>query len=252
MFAWVHFYAPHVSSDESKTPEGRRADYRRQTRRTDKQIGRVLNTIKKLKYYDDSLIVFFSDHGEALGELGFLGHHVYLNEFLTDIPLVVRVPGAEPRRDQRAATIADIAPTVLQWLGLPRRRTDAASLLLPAPRDAKRSVVSEAFPLRGSALFDLARTRITSIRALEKRVATVRTSAQDYSPKVAIATARYRLIVDRDTGAEELYDRELDPHEQHNLADDDLAVHEQLKRELAAWAVRESESIYCAVLEANK
>jgi arylsulfatase A-like enzyme len=251
VFAWLHYYEPHLPP-ETKTPAARQEMYREQLRYTDLQLGRLLRALDKLDYYQDSLVLLFSDHGEALGEFGFIGHHVYLNHFLTDIPLLMRVPGQQARRDARIASVADIAPTIQQWLGLPMRRTDARSLLEPAPPNDTRYVVSEAFPLRGSALFSLARTRITSVRALEKRVATVRTSAVDYSPKVAITTARYRLIVDRDSGAEQLYDREHDPEEKHNLADEGLPVHALLKRELAAWAVGQSESIYCAVTTARR
>ena len=71
---------------------------------------------------DNTLIVVFGDHGEAFGEHpGNFAHTFFINEENVRIPLVIAAPGAirEPVRLSRLASVVDIAPTILDLLGLP-------------------------------------------------------------------------------------------------------------------------------------
>ena len=40
----------------------------------DSEFGKILSLLRKNKLYDDSMIIFLADHGEALGEHGIMGH----------------------------------------------------------------------------------------------------------------------------------------------------------------------------------
>lgn len=90
---------------------------------TDKWIGVLLDRMKKLGLYDNTLIVFLSDHGEPLGN-GEHGHGLMRKcrpwpyEELVHIPLIVRSPGAEPGRNSSFVQTPDFAPTVLDYLGV--------------------------------------------------------------------------------------------------------------------------------------
>lgn len=59
---------------------------------TDYHIGRFLDGLKRQGLYDDTLIVFFSDHGEEFFEHGSFGHIWRLYEESIQVPLLVKLP----------------------------------------------------------------------------------------------------------------------------------------------------------------
>lgn len=208
--------------------------------------------LRSMDYLNDSLIVLFSDHGEALGEFGYFGHHVYLNHFATDVPLIVHAPGVKPARVSQLALLSDISATVLAWLNLPNDARDARDLLTLRDDHAERYGVSEAFPVRGRTLYDVARSPIRSTAELSERLERLRTAAIDYQPKVSLVSTRYRLIVNRVTGTEELYDRVKDPSERDDLSTGKLKVHKRMREALADIMRERSERIYCRVKSAAR
>lgn len=101
------------------------ARYRREAEAADAAFGNLVAMLKKRQLYDSSLIVFTSDHGEALGEHGIVGHIVNLHDEMLHVPLMIKLPkGHEGRhfleRSQRELVrLIDVAPTILDALGLP-------------------------------------------------------------------------------------------------------------------------------------
>jgi arylsulfatase A-like enzyme len=88
----------------------------------DRQFGLFLDELKRLGIYDDSLVVFTSDHGEELFDHGGVAHGQTLFREVLDVPLVVKWPrGTEPAPGASAAPAAllDVLPTVLDCAGLP-------------------------------------------------------------------------------------------------------------------------------------
>ena len=83
----------------------------------DEQFGVVLDELRERGLYDDTLVVFTSDHGEEFFEHGLGGHGRTLHEELIRIPLVVKFPGAARagRRIDGRVNLMDIPPTVLSW-----------------------------------------------------------------------------------------------------------------------------------------
>ena len=67
----------------------------------DRYIGVIVNKLKSERYYDNSIIVVTSDHGQSFGENHFYGHGVLLTDTLVRIPLIVKLP------NQRKIEIAD-------------------------------------------------------------------------------------------------------------------------------------------------
>jgi arylsulfatase A-like enzyme len=250
-FAWIHYYEPHMNQLRALREQGgtARSRYEALVRVVDRQIGRLTAELERLGYFDDSLIVVFGDHGEALGELGYYGHHVYLNQFIGDIPLMVHAPGLEAGTSERLASLIDIAPTLLEWTGTPATALhgDARSLFEVARGESERYSLSEAFPVRGKLLFELVREPIASRAALGERLSLVQSGSADYQPKVALVSSRERLIVNRVTGDEEFYDRVADPREQRELSERGLASHARMRATLKRAVRRMSERIYCRV-----
>jgi arylsulfatase A-like enzyme len=249
-FAWIHYFEPHTSkvSGRGRTAEQRaKRSYASLVHQVDQQLGRLLQALATLGYLNDSLLIVFSDHGEALGELDYFGHHVYLNQFATDVPLLVHAPGLAAQRSERLVLLSDITPTVLEWIGRPAMAGDARSLF--SEDQAERYGMSEAFPIRGPALYEVARVPITNAQTLAQRMQLIRTAAIDYQPKVSLVSSRYRLIVNRETGAEEFYDRVQDPNEEHELSQDSLPVQHDMRDALRTLQLRLSERIYCRVID---
>jgi choline-sulfatase len=248
-FTWIHYYEPHTTqiTRGRDAEKNARRSYGQLVRGVDRQIERLWNELERLNYLNDSLIIIFSDHGEALGEFGYFGHHVYLNQFATDVPLIVHAPGVAPAQVQQLALLSDIAPTVLSWLGLPSDAHEARDLLSLVKDRSERFGVAEAFPVRGRALYDVARAPIHTPAQLSERVEQLRTAAIDYQPKVSLVSARHRLIVNRVTGAEEFYDRAKDPAERNDLAPQKPKAYKHMRKALQDIMRERSERIYCRV-----
>ena len=135
LFLWVHYFDPHepynlreefadpeqVGEPHPQTPEYRN-EVRERIRRYDSEIGyadmhigRLLSRIDRLGMRDNTLVVLLSDHGEGLGEQGFVGHGRWLYESTTRVPWILRLPGRiEPGTviEQSVSTL-DLAPTLL-------------------------------------------------------------------------------------------------------------------------------------------
>jgi len=114
--------------------ESRRAYYGSVTF-IDEQIGRILAALKKRNLYDDTLILFFADHGDMLGD-----HHLwrktYAYEGSARIPMILRWPRSESIRRQRGGKLSqpvelrDVLPTFLDVAGAPvPTHLDGRSLL---------------------------------------------------------------------------------------------------------------------------
>ncbi|MCU0236287.1 MAG: sulfatase-like hydrolase/transferase, partial [Acidobacteria bacterium] len=100
----------------------------------DDEFGKILSLLKAKKTYDDSMIVFLADHGEALGEHGVLGHGDNVYEETTRVPLIVKYPKSMDRkgRVRSLVELADLFPTVASLFGQPLNQ-DGRILPLPGP-----------------------------------------------------------------------------------------------------------------------
>src|SRR5690606_10302346 len=112
---------PHADFDFGKDD---RARYDGEVAFTDHHVGRVLDAIAQSSFADRTIVIVTSDHGEAFGEHGLILHGFEVWEELARVPLLVYVPGAEPRRIRARRSILDIPATVLDAMGQTRRRVE--------------------------------------------------------------------------------------------------------------------------------
>jgi arylsulfatase A-like enzyme/cytochrome c-type biogenesis protein CcmH/NrfG len=121
-FMFIHFYDPH---DPYRPP----APYDKQFKHaydgeiafTDHCISQILDTLKSLRLYDDSLIVITGDHGELLGEHGESLHGYFIYHNVLRVPLLIKPAGKghdENRTIKDNTNLIDIAPTLLSQSGL--------------------------------------------------------------------------------------------------------------------------------------
>ncbi|MCB9562369.1 MAG: sulfatase-like hydrolase/transferase [Kofleriaceae bacterium] len=95
--------------------------YRALLRGVDDQIGRLLDEVARRGLADRTIVVFFSDHGESLGEDPRLpdNHGVVVYGALTRIPVAIHIPGVAGRADLEPVSLVDLAPTITSLLGVP-------------------------------------------------------------------------------------------------------------------------------------
>jgi arylsulfatase A-like enzyme len=82
----------------------------------DRQIGRILQALRELKEYDNTIIVFSSDHGLAVGSHGLMGKQ-NLYEAGMKVPLMVAGPGIPKGHSEALVYLLDIFPTVCDLVG---------------------------------------------------------------------------------------------------------------------------------------
>ncbi len=156
-FAWVHYFdthAPYRPGDRFRRPASEPIDatgkslprnvaswqqlreliraYRGEVAYVDHEIGRLQAGLRELGLLERTALVVTSDHGEGLGDHGWLGHGRNLHDELVVVPLLVRGPGIPAgRRLAGAAQLEDLMPTLLSLLGLPAPQGIDGRDLLP-------------------------------------------------------------------------------------------------------------------------
>jgi uncharacterized sulfatase len=82
----------------------------------DAQVGRLLDSLEELELADDTIVVFWSDHGYHLGEHGGIWQKRTLFEQASRAPLIIRAPGAggNGTPSPRIVEFVDIYPTLTE------------------------------------------------------------------------------------------------------------------------------------------
>ena len=184
----------------------------------DALIGRLLKTLKEEGLEDNTVIIFWSDHGWKLGEHN--GWSKMTNhEIDTRIPMIVYDPRAKAKGQQSNCLVesVDIFPTVCELAGIPQANGlegKSFKKLLDEPDSEFKDAVFSQF-------------------------------IQPYQRKphmgYAVRTENYRYIEWRDikTGKisfQEIYDQKKDPQENKNIYDSaDQNLKEQLQKRLHQW-----------------
>lgn len=178
----------------------------------DDQVGRIIQTLKKHKMYEDTILVFTADHGANRGENGALAKQTFqLSSH--HIPLIISAGTKAVRRD--VCSNLDIAPTLLAMNGIDIPAQFEGVDLFSATHDEVYSIVG--YGKRSS-------------RAFPNKCQGVYSETQGWPQRACIRTAQYRLdmnVLINDEwvseAEEDIYftDCLKDPYEQHNL------VHEE-------------------------
>lgn len=155
-FFFFHIYEPHSPYTPPPPYDQRYASpYDGEVAYADHIIGTLLDELRRLEVYDESLIILLSDHGEGLGDHGEDEHGILLYETTLRVPLIVKLPRSQLAGDSvdTSAQLIDILPTVVDLLAIegPVAKTDKAdhrgmSLLALRSEDApRRRIYAESF-----------------------------------------------------------------------------------------------------------
>jgi membrane-anchored protein YejM (alkaline phosphatase superfamily) len=130
--------------------------YAARLERLDGCFGSFITDLQQRGWYDDSIIIVTSDHGDTLGTDGNWGHQFFLFPEDVRIPLIIHLPRAMRRSVTtdlaRVAVLPDLAPTLLALLGqqVPDLQPPFGSPLFVAPDREPRPRRRESFLLMSS------------------------------------------------------------------------------------------------------
>jgi arylsulfatase A-like enzyme len=137
---WVHYFDPHdalvlpprplvdslmygaLGPVSNNDPDVARALYDCELFYMDRQLGRLLKTLKTRGLWDRTIVVVVADHGEGLGEHDWWSHGILFQEQIR-VPYVVRVPGiGAGQRVPSLVRSIDLMPTILDASGIARAK----------------------------------------------------------------------------------------------------------------------------------
>ena len=167
LFLWVHYFDPHepynlredfadpepIGEPDPNEPQytgeiaNRIRRYDSEIGYADMHIGRLLRRIDSLGMRDNTLVVLVSDHGEGLGEHGFVGHGRWLYESTARVPWIMRFPGRIQAGSviEENVSLLDLAPTLLD-LAVPEFRQEKHVTFSYAGRSQAQVVTGEESP----------------------------------------------------------------------------------------------------------
>lgn len=209
-FLWLHLFDPHAPYEPPEPfASGYAADpYLGEVAAVDSFLEPLLEPLLD-DPEDRTLVVFTSDHGEALGEHGEQTHGLFAYEETLEVPLVIRSPGLSPGRGAEGARHVDVLPTVLDAVGIePPPGLPGRSLLRPGTDPEESTCYFEAL----SATFN-----------------------RGWAPLRGVLQGDDKLI---SLPIPELYDLAADPGERTNLLASDGAAGADARRSARALADR--------------
>ncbi len=181
----------------------------------DAQIGRVLRKLEETGRRDNTIIIFTSDHGLAIGSHGLMGKQ-NMYEHTVGVPFIIAGQGIpKGRRSSAGIYLRDMFPTVCELAGI----------------DVPATVTAQSF---------------ASILRGEKSPASRQTAyAYFYDRQRMIRTDRWKLILYPHLDRYQLFDLKTDPHELNDLSTD--ATHadrmNRLRSQMEQWFRRRGDTV---------
>ena len=168
-FLWIHYFEPHGPYNPphvfeeythkplfipvEEIPEYQRleeitddmvdvnkyiVEYDKEIRYTDHYAGELIDRLKQLGVYENSLVIVTADHGESLTEHDFyINHGGYTYDACAKVPLLIKLPEYVPNKAAKNNTVIDgqvslidLVPTMLDMAGVYQRSyLDGASII---------------------------------------------------------------------------------------------------------------------------
>jgi len=230
-FVWIHLYPPHhpylppaphrglyckgdcCATDSQKEPrlgtfytpdkqnyfDQRRLRYDEFIHYADDEFGGLIDRLKRKGLLEDTMVILAADHGESFEDL-FFGHGNFIlwNQIIR-VPCVIHMPGVQAARLSVNAEQIDLAPTILDTLGIEKPGWMQGESLLPYMLGQKDRTDKPKYSmsLMGNGRFD---------KKLSKGL-------------VAVMLGPLKLIYNVEIDKAQLYDLVQDPKEDHDISE---------------------------------
>lgn len=226
----------------------------------DKLVGKILGNLERDGLKENTIVFFFADHG-----FGMPRYKRYLYKTGLQVPLLVYLPPRYQHLSQALAgtknsqlvSLVDLAPTVLNMLGIEKpRHMQGQAFLGVAPEPARKYVFGERS--RADDLFEMSRAvlsdRYIYIRHYMPYLPFIRRGKIQGEEKESyreLIRMHSQQALNKEMNylfeakpVEELYDLKADPHELVNLAGDARHGNEKakLRAVLEGWSIDHGDS----------
>ena len=166
--------------------------YKAEIKYFDEYFGLFIKGLKNLDLYDDSIIIFTSDHGELFGDYNRFGHQYdVLYQKQLHVPLIIKTTENEKNVISRPVSLIDIPNTILNLIGLNDEVFDGVNLI----SGRREYIISESINWKRN----------------QECKENIMNSCQKNN---------WKLIIDNMHGSKELYNLKRDKNENNNEYDD--------------------------------
>ncbi len=230
-FFWAHWLDPHdqYMGHKETTDWGKKGRdlYDGEIEYTDQHLAKLLAFVEAQPWAKRTVLIVSADHGESFGEHGVYRHGFEVYENLVHVPWFFVAPGLTPRRIATPRSHLDLAPTILDLLGVPPNAAFPGVSLVPELYGADA-------PAR-TVLVDLPRT-------------------SDNDRRRALVTAKHKVIAFSDDAYFRVYDLEADPDEKNDLVKTDKETARALIAEYkaATASIKDVKPYACKELKGTK
>jgi hypothetical protein len=130
---WAHYFSAHQwdSIDAVHSVAGNAQRYDAALADDDRAVGELLDGLAARGLTDGTMVVLLADHGESVGDHGWLTHGSYLYPELVHVPMSILVPGVAPRTISTPVPTAALTPSLLDLVGIAQRRADSLDSVVP-------------------------------------------------------------------------------------------------------------------------
>lgn len=179
----------------------------------DAQVGRIVNALKKTGQWDNTILIYSSDHGLAMGSHGLRGKQ-NMYEHTVGVPMILVGPGiTADQRSEVQCYLRDLYPTACDLAGVDIPQSVQGKSLKPALKGNQNQIYDEVY---------------CYFRNYQRM----------------IRNDRWKLIVYPHLKRVQLFDLKKDPFEQHDLSED--PAHQQIRttlhRKLNTWRKQQNDS----------
>jgi arylsulfatase A-like enzyme/Tfp pilus assembly protein PilF len=211
-FAWVHFYDAHSPYDPPEPYRTRFSNrpYSGEVAFVDSRVGRLMTFLEQRHLLEKTIVVIVGDHGESLGEHGESTHGFFVYQSVLHVPFAILAP-FDPMHGRRVGGTVrsiDLAPTVLELLGVPFEGSVDGRSLVPLMTGAAHELPLDAY---SEAMYPRYHFGWSALRSL--------------------TAGRFKYI---SAPRPELYDIQQDPGEVHNLFEARRALADRMAESLHA------------------
>lgn len=201
--------------------------YRGELAHVDAQISRLRSVLRDIDAWDDTILFILGDHGENIGDHGFLGHQYNLYDTVLHVPLVV-TGGAFTDGGVRndLVQLTDLAATFLDLPGIEDEQLSAQTQgesVYPGNTREREHIIAEY----------MAPQPPTAV--LEARYGELPSHAHQFDRKLRTIRTETRKVIRGSDGHIECFHIDTDPGEQRDQSDRDIDTVSRLLEQLETW-----------------